>query len=307
MSRYLKNIQKGYAIILAVAVLGLIAVLWLTAKQGDVITAFKNKGIEQDLSELKAVKQRLLEFSVLAPEIYRGVTYPSPAITRSLGPGYFPCPLAWTNCSTGGDVKVVKGFVPATAASSSESFHITEANRYIYYIDKRFMMPSADYSGDNIFYPLTPTAIADGNEPVMRLNGAGGYIALIIDPGSDGTLNEVTVPSPDVDDGLFDDTASGAYDFTFELDNAANAASDPTVDKIVGITYQQDWLPLMAKRVCQEMSRYIGERTDVVDSSDNSVLEDNQTDLNTRSQWFFDGNATGNTDSWFNWGDGRCP
>lgn len=302
MNKVFCNKNGGYSVILAVSVLAIIAALWLSTKQGDIVTYFKNKAIEQDFAELKAIKERLLEFAVLTPEMYFGadLTLLSPSIAndRPFGPGYFPCPdnvedlnsadgvADWATCSTTlGDV--LMGKLPRVAANTNDAFYFGPQDSFFYYVDRRFVIPNAS---DGIFSPLTPSTVDASTSPIT-LNGAGGYIALIIDPGSDNALNEVSI--------------SGT-DFTYQVDNPNNPSSDPTVDKVIGIQFSTEWLPLMAKRVCIEQARYLGEAGTGFSKTDSTSFQQDNTVLDDDPNWyFFNGGVSG--ESWYEWGVDRCP
>ena len=277
-----QGLQQGFIILLVIVVISIIAALWLSTKHYSLISIFKTNDIQADSYELELVKKRLLEYAVLHPEIYStddSGTYQSSA--QIPAPGYFPCPDldgdgdvegAETSCSNpftpGGTIPDedntgfvpsggVLGFVPESI--STHRVHFAEAGRYYYFLDERFSTQNsaADYINDSLqkYAPMNPTQFVgdvsaatdnlDSFEPVLTINGRGGYRALIIDAGDDGldTANNI-------------DAADGLVDRHF-VSRAADLSTDPNADKIVGIT-MQDLDNAINRRLCVERFRYEG-------------------------------------------------
>jgi hypothetical protein len=270
--------QQGFVLMLMVVGVVIVASLWLSTKHQGLISLFKDEQIEQDLVELKKVKQRLLAFAVLQPEIYLtdtgGVMQDN---TQVPAPGYFPCPdldgsgsldatetscgnpfisgtpgtgfvpdpnsaVGLGSCTGGGSV--CSGFVPERI--STRNLYFAPAGRYYYVLDERFTFQNPNYVNNGLlrYAPLNMTgfdpADADAqNDPVLSLNGEGGYIALIIDAGTDGLASV---------------NNDGDAHFVSQVDFMSDA---DTADKIVGIRYNE-WAVLVAHRVCAERGRFLG-------------------------------------------------
>ncbi|BBP46729.1 hypothetical protein THMIRHAS_21020 [Thiosulfatimonas sediminis] len=305
------------AIILIIVVIAIIAVLWLSSKQGSIIGTFKNKAIEANFIELNQAKDRLLQFAALTPELYHGENLTA-TVKPPIGIGYFPCPdgvggttpdgLAdWNNCSTGDASLLLSGYLPRVTANTnaSETMAFAAQKKYLYYVDKRYVLPSLDFTDDaataidedGLFAPLTVSKLeaeADG-EAGLTLNGSGGFIAFIVDPGSDNALNELTI--------------SGS-NFFYSIPNSSITSEDPTIDKLVAINYQQHWLPLMARRTCREKSKFVMDYADYQDNDGDGSVDpvygpstDTIDQWKLSQNWFYWGGAD---TSWYQWGVGVC-
>ncbi|MBO1923859.1 hypothetical protein [Thiomicrorhabdus sp. 6S3-12] len=275
---------------LFVVVIAIIAGLWLSSKQGTIIGNFKNKAIEKDFIDIRVAKQRLLQFALLTPELYYDVDI-SGVVKPPLGPGYFPCPdnvdgtgadgiADWVQCSTGGADMMLSGVLPRLAYDPANPasplkpfFAFAEEGRYLYYVDKRYVLPSRDFTDnlatatideDGLYAPLTPIKIEDAVDAdnggagvgALSLNGADGFIAVVIDLGSDGVASDFYV------DGT---------DFRYPADpvsglNKVMDTDDPRTDKLVAISYEQDWLQLFARRICRENAKYTNDYDNYIDN-----------------------------------------
>ncbi len=277
-----ENQQRGFIFLLTLVVIISIALLWISTKHHSLISIFKTNDIQADSYELESVKERLLEYAVLQPEIY--TTNDSNAYQNSAqipAPGYFPCPDldgdgdlegVETSCSnpfTDTTIQQIDntGFVPDAGAIGyvpsfigSHHIYFAEAGRYYYFLDERFSAqnsaPGNVNDGLMRYAPMNPAqfvgavspvpASGEEFEPVLTLNGRRGYIALIIDPGADGSL----------DDANNVDATSGLVD-RFFVSRASDLSDDPNADKIVGITLQ-DLDNAINRRLCVERFRYEG-------------------------------------------------
>lgn len=322
---YQNKPQKGFVLILVIVVVVIIATLWLSMKQERLISLFKSDQIDYDLEDLKQVKQRLLQFAVLQPEVY--ITNTSGNVQGSAkvpAPGYLPCPdvddgaggpadgiadgsctnpLLWASPDTSGFLpdSLTFGYVPELI--SSRHFYFAEKTRYFYFLDERFSYANPGYVNDNLkrFAPLNPIRL-EGDpaaqtsnfeprsfDPVLTLNGVTGYVALLVDAGQDG---------------LDAANKDGDRHFITHLDDLRE---DPNADKIIGISYIE-WLAMVAHRVCAERNRLQGigydlDETDPVDAI--ADLDDIGAPLR---HWYNDYDSTTNPvgGNWRTWGS-VCP
>lgn len=307
--------QKGFVLLLVIVVVAIIAFLWLSTQHGSLISAFKNEQIDQDITELEDVKQRLLEFAVLQPEIFLTDTagamqdntqVPSPGylpcpdldgngettgaesscgnpfVAGTPGTGYVPNPTSSVGLGTCDGSQICTGYVPSYI--STRDIYFGPAGRYFYFLDERFSTQNPNYVNGGLlrYAPLNSDEFSvddtdPDNDPSLRLNGIPGYIALIIDPGYDG---------------LDAENKDGDNDFVSGTDDLSQSEN---ADKIVGITFDE-WVSLVARRVCAEVGRYTG--TDTTGDYTNIV---------TPEHWFNDYSAATNPGGgdWRNWG--RCP
>ncbi|MDG6779112.1 type II secretion system protein [Thiomicrorhabdus sp. zzn3] len=310
--------QNGFVLLLVIIVVAIIAFLWLSTQQGSLLSAFKNEQLDQDMSELEEVKRHLLEFAVLQPEVFltdtTGVMQSNEQVPS---PGYFPCPdLDGNGETTGGesscgnpfnpaawvDGVTATGFVPSPAVGvgyvpgyiSTRNIYFGPSGRYFYFLDERFSTQNPNYvNGTLLRYaplnhdqfvgdPATATNSLDPFDPLLTLNGVSGYIALIIDAGADG---------------LDAENANGDNIF---VSGTNDLSESEYADKIIGISFEE-WVSLVARRVCAETGRYSG-----------ADVSGDYTDIVTTKHWFnqYDGDSLsadynpGGGD-WRNWG--RCP
>jgi len=290
------NKQSGFILMLFTVVVSIVVALWLSTQHRSVIAYFKNQQIENDFTELELVKERLLQFAVLQPELYKTNGGGDPLASSQIpSPGYFPCPdldgdgvlldanyeTQCTNPYISGNFgtgyvpdfdlaaglgtcdgsQVCIGFVPREIGG--RNFYFAETGRYLYFLDERFAFQNNNYNGSlERFAPLNPVEFdpedADlENDPVLQLNGESGYIVLIIDPGADGldavNLNAVANAQAAATAGTIPATPS----FVNFVSGADDMNNSTTADQIVGITYEE-WLALMAHRVCIEKQRFEG-------------------------------------------------
>ena len=323
---FTKPVEKGYMLLLTAFVLLIIVSLWISTQNNYLISVFKDEQLQENMQELEAVKAKLLQFAVLQPEIYQTDTTGSMQDeTQIPAPGYFPCPdldgdgslnNAESSCGNpfnpGLDPSIVSdddtstgyvpnpsrveglgtcdgsstcvGFVPSSI--STRNFYFGEAGKFYYFLDERFSTQNPNYVNDNLkrFAPLTPTEFDPqdtdiSNDPVLTLDGEAGYIAIIIDAGSDG---------------LDSSNKDGDYHFSSSGNSLQNADA---IDKAVGITYNE-WLSLMAHRVCAEKYRIEGLISGFSDINDPSSIR----------HWYNDYDSSSNPGggNWRTWGQ-VCP
>ncbi|MDG6774777.1 hypothetical protein QCB45_10575 [Thiomicrorhabdus sp. ZW0627] len=308
---------------LFIVVVVIVAALWVSTKHQSLISVFKNEELDQELYALKQVRKRLLNFATLQPEIYMtdsgsGNLEGSDKIP---GVGYFPCPdLDGDGQTTGVEDNCGNPLLPASAEPQKTGFvpdpylnvglgscngagvctgyvpreistyniYFAPAGRYFYFLDERFSTQNTNYNnvggvGPKRYAPLYPnrlggdplsaTSSTDSFDPVLTLNGVGGYVAIIIDAG---------------DDGL--DAANNDGDYNF-VSGTPDLSDSEGADQIVGITYE-DWIALMAHRVCVEKGRIEGVDADYTDID------------HALPHWYNDYNATTNPSggNWRTWG-----
>lgn len=172
------------------------------------------------LDKLNRIKQSLMTYMLLQPEIFRSELSSNTVTVKSSatlpGPGYLPCPDddgdgevlgAETTCGnprisgdnhTGFDI----GFLPTKI--STRNFFLEDAlpAQYYYVVADRFVTANASYNaapaGNSKRYaPLNsqlkpaqpptgagdPPGLADNTPPWLEVDGKGPYVALIIAPG----------------------------------------------------------------------------------------------------------------------------
>ncbi|QKI88546.1 hypothetical protein [Thiomicrorhabdus xiamenensis] len=227
------------------------------------------------MNQLEHVKQRLLNFAVLHPEIYQTNSASQLQDAANIPSiGYFPCPDldgdgfllgAETTCgnpylplsaypdqtgfvpdplnNSGAEncngTGYCMGFVPQKI--SSREFYFAPAQRFYYVLDERFSFQNPNYVNNGVmrFAPLNPQVFETGEMPRLNLNGVGGYVFLIIDAGSDGLSAE---------------NANGDHYFVNQSNGLVYSETD---DRVVGVTFSE-WKRLMQIRSCRQLSRLNG-------------------------------------------------
>lgn len=264
--------QKGYGVLLIVSALMVVATLIASSYFQNLISYFSSKQIQQNLYQMQLVKQRLLNFAVLQPEIY--LTNSSSQLQSSIeapAPGYFPCPdLDGDGYLLGGEttcgniylptasIPQQTGFVPdplnnfggenCNGSSAcmgyvpqkivSREVYFAPAKRYFYVLDERFSFQNGYHfnNGQKRFSPLNPSAFT-AQAPRLALNGVQGYVLLIIDPGTDG---------------LDEDNADGDFDF---VSPKKILPQNDALDQIIGVTLEE-WRMLISIRACVTLKRF---------------------------------------------------
>ncbi|MBN2646363.1 MAG: hypothetical protein JXR44_01095 [Thiotrichales bacterium] len=268
--------QTGYGLLLFVMVLGAVAALWASGRYAHLISHFQSQERQLRIADLQHVKQRLLTFAVLHPELYQtnssSSLQPSAQIPSA---GYFPCPDldgdgfllgAETQCGNptnpNAPFPMQTGFVPDPMLASggsqcsgltpcmgfvpqkivSREFYFAPAGRYYYVLDERFSFQNGYYSnqGQKRFAPFDLQALKGNQAPRLRLNQSGGYVLLLIDAGLDG---------------LAADNADGDFQF---FDQSASLFAAKEADKVIGVTLQE-WANLMQVRACRQSLRLSGQ------------------------------------------------
>ncbi len=328
--------QKGFVFLLVIVVIAIIATLWLATKHQGLISAFKNEEIDESLMALKEVKRRLLEFSVLNPEIYLTTTtgvlqgndkvpavgyFPcpdldgdglvsglesscgNPLISGNSASGFVPDPLSAIglgSCTGGGSI--CTGYVPQEI--DTRDVYFAPKKRYFYVLDERFSTQNVFYNdisgvGPKRYAPLAPSRLEgdpasassslDSFDPILRLNEVGKYVALIIDAGDNG----LDAANNDGDNAFVSGRGNKYLkNASDEIVGVTYDPDDPDIpgveydDQVVGITYNE-WITLIAHRVCGEHDRFSGDAADfdAVTVTEHWVKDYHATDNPLGSEW----------------------
>jgi len=169
------------------------------------------------MQSLQTIKQKLLTFAVLQPEIYQSDLISNTRTYKDLnripGVGYFPCPDldgdgsvlgAETSCGNPRDVNdtttgFVLGYLPVGFTTRHVFFGAQAPKQYCYVVDERFVNGNNVYNNGATgrYAPLntdltpasapdsgSPPALPNNTVPWINLDGQDGYVVLIIDPGA---------------------------------------------------------------------------------------------------------------------------
>ncbi|MCF6299475.1 MAG: hypothetical protein L3J01_06315, partial [Thiomicrorhabdus sp.] len=167
--------QSGFVILMGLLVLILGAALWF-GSTGN-LGSEKMKTVQQKsyMADLERVKERMLTYAILNPELFDESTDVPLYIDNNIpGPGYFPCPDVdgdsdsdtGNNCSVSGNLYAM-GWVPQKVVARNFSFLPSEQEienkRYWFAADARFLVDGQyAYSPSQRFAPLninTPSLV----------------------------------------------------------------------------------------------------------------------------------------------------
>ncbi len=164
--------QSGFVILMALLVLVLGAAAWYGSIGGKKSESMKSDLQTEHMANLQHIKERMLAYALLNPEIFDA------ADTSTPGPGYFPCPDPWGLGKTGtgmycsdsymNDMYTI-GWVPQKIGKRNFSFLSSsqkiENRRYWFAVDTRFLVDGNRYDHrtiSNRFAPLninTPSLV----------------------------------------------------------------------------------------------------------------------------------------------------
>ncbi|WP_319558535.1 hypothetical protein [Thiomicrorhabdus sp.] len=261
----MKN-NRGFLLLSLVAVLSVVASTLIFSYSSRWLFSLQQAQLELRMQSLLDAKKRLLAFAVLQPERYltdtSGVFQ---SADEQPSPGYFPCvdldangllTDSETRCGKMFSGSADSGFAPDPDRIScsrspcvgflpgrivSRHYYFSETARFYYFVDERFVHSNPNYSNQQLyrFAPIAPSVMdtaKGGREPVLVINGRSGYVALLIDPGTDG-LNE--------------ENRDG--DSVFVQGSQSESALQ---DLVVGIHWSElaKWLE---SRLCAEKEKYI--------------------------------------------------
>jgi len=254
------NKQSGFIVLMGMLALVIGAGIWFGTLGNLRSNSMKIAKKDKDINELHLIKDRMLAYAVLHPEIYSGAS--------SLpGPGYFPCPdingdgVSNTNCDVDGvgtNRLFILGKVPYKISSRFFTFIDSKLNNgnYWYAVDARFVNSSARYatgswgrfsnlnrdmpnkvddSGGTSVFPMT----VDGKDDiVMVLFYTGDILAGQTRPSSNYTdyLEQPTV----VDGSTIDFKSVGANSSVFN-------------DYVITIT-RKEWESAVLSRVTEDVN-----------------------------------------------------
>ncbi len=207
----MKRNQSGFVlgVIIVVMVLGATAFFGLYAQNW----LFQNQDQTRltALHQLNDVKQQLLKYAQLQPELYlsdlKANTRTYKESEKIPGLGYLPCPdldgdgsvlEAETSCGHPRNISddttgFVYGFLPVGFTTRNIFFGGLAPKQFFYAVDERFVNGNNAYNNGSTgrYAPLNPVLspsqapdagapLPDGTPPWINLNGREGYVALIV-------------------------------------------------------------------------------------------------------------------------------
>ena len=239
--------QSGFVVLMGVLVLLLGSAFWFGSAT-KVRTADIESNYQQTrIDELAKIKDRLLTYAVMQPEIFNNVANPQ----NIPGVGYLPCPDTNGNGNTnlpcgGGGVLVDIGRIPQSIANTMFTFveDQNESLNYWYAVDSRYVVQNAAFNFAGAFrrFPLNADMPALAN---LTLDGRNDIVAIIFYSGKE-MQNQNQNNILNIGDFLEGENADGDVDF-ISVDPTPAVLQDFN-DYAIAIT-RQEWRTAMLARV----------------------------------------------------------
>ena len=278
--------QSGYILIVFLVVLVVGSAVWFSLNllgSGAMLKSDRQLSTRQDMED---VKQRLLQFMVLTPEIMEtdnSNTYPIYTTDQIPGPGYLP------NCDTNGDGLMNDGcttshFLPKFLPKGISGRHLHfshKAKQYYYVIDPRYVIQNTSYPPLNRFSPLNSDM---DNSHSLFLNipsgtatsSTKGYVALIFPLVQTTGSFSGTCPPDDMYATYTQETPTNCtYNGTLIYKNhdGDQYFYSGHGQQVIGIT-QEEWKRAVERRVCNL-------KDEMMDTDPNEPFWFNQYDATT--------------------------
>lgn len=284
--------QSGFIVLMTMMMLLVGAMVWFTSSQYYKSVDMKVFMDERNTQQLEKVKERMLAYAVLHPEIYSD-------LTLQPGVGYFPCPDIDGDgdsdgpCGSSGGTNLlyVLGKVPDKISTRNITFLDSsfDSDLFWYAVDSRFVASSSIYafSPSQRFAPLnssrdpadTPDNVDDASAnsvPPMTLDGRDQIVMVLFYAGQ--PLAGDNRPSNNVADYLEQPTINNGYSINFV---SAGNNPDSFNDYVIAIT-RQEWEAAVLARIAR-------------DNDDNNELDmcTSSPQPDAAAHWFNDCNYTG--------------
>lgn len=188
------NKQQGFIFLIGLLVLVLGAGVWFGTVANLQSNGMQIEKKNEHIRELQRIKERMLTYAVMQPEIFR--TNSGSTAVRAQedipGPGYFPCPDVNgdgdSDAPCGGTgVMFVTGLVPQSVSSRFFTFmdKPQEANRYWYAVDSRFLTQNLDYFYGGVSKRFVPLNRASPPLASLTLDGRNDIVMVLIFAGDE--------------------------------------------------------------------------------------------------------------------------
>lgn len=266
--------QQGFIILMGMLMLVLGASVWFGTLGTLKSTNLKLEREAKAQEQLYKIKQRMLQFAALHPEIYGDATFEP-------GPGYFPCPdltgdgsMAGSCGTLGGvDQLFVYGMVPYKIGTRNFTFLDSEFDNRLYWfaVDARYVYRSGQYTSYsssnwrfaelNTELPrevspasgpdVVPLTLNNREQIVMVLFYADLPLSHQVRPLSNDSsyavdnVNEY-LEQTDIVAGIFNNIVQGA-----PLDFVSTGGVDVFNDQVIAIT-KREWAAAVMTRVARD-------------------------------------------------------
>ncbi|WP_321326360.1 hypothetical protein [Thiomicrorhabdus sp.] len=253
--------QSGFIVLTGLLLLVLGAALWFGTVSNMRSESIKTGMQNEHVLELKRIKERMLAYAVMQPEIF--ATNSGSTVRRNQvdipGPGYFPCPDTNgdgnSNAPCGAGVAFVMGLIPERNSTSNYTFLDSnqDIGKYWYAVDSRFLTQNSDYiyAGEQKrFVPLNRASPALAS---LTLDGRADIVMVLMYAGDTLKTQQPSQPSvANVANFLEQDNSNGDASFISVFDDPAPVANNPRFnDYVIPIT-RTEWNAAVLSRVSQD-------------------------------------------------------
>lgn len=327
---YTTNRQSGFMLLMSLLVIVLGASAWFGFVGAAKMDEMKTDDQSEHIKKLHEIKERMLAYAVLTPEIYENTSN-----TSNPGPGYFPCPdITGDGESDPGNQCTrinhlyVLGWVPQRIIDRNFYFLSTnqpvESKRYWYAVDTRFMISGQRYrygSSPGRYAPLNinmpslvnfkrgpicdenldPLLLASDCVPPLTLDGKGDIVMIIFYAGEPinpfrrfdwQAMNLVSQYLEQPSLGVVPSFYVGHLGTTGEA--VSKGSGDEFFNDVMVTITREEWNAAMLNRVAKDVLDKNGLPTpDGV--PDLCYISDSNVEVNDKNSWFEECRVLGST------------
>ncbi|MDG6774552.1 hypothetical protein QCB45_09425 [Thiomicrorhabdus sp. ZW0627] len=249
--------QKGFMVLMILMMLALGTAVWFGTLGEIRSNSMKLESEDRNLSQLKAIKDRMLAYAILHPEIYSDESVVS-------GVGYFPCPDTDNDgnpnepCGyvSGTNQLYVIGRVPTRIANHFFSFidSSVDSSRYWFAVDSRLVNSHSFYQFNSasripeINTTLTHEVkdLSNKDVPPLLVDGKDDIVMALFYAGA--PLAGQSRPSNNIADYLEQPSSTLGYNINFQ---SIGVNPNTFNDYVITIT-RNEWEAAILSRVTQD-------------------------------------------------------
>lgn len=268
--------ERGFMVLMTMMLLAVGTAIWFGTLGQVRSNSMKIESEDRHLIELQAIKERMLAYAVLQPEIYADADVVP-------GIGYFPCPdtdgdgLSNRPCGYSAAINqlFVVGRVPTQEPNRFFAFIDSGIDPELYWfaVDARLVDDHAYYAFDNADrFPLVnadmPSEVKDQSNndvPPLTVDGKDDIVMVLFYAGT--ALAGQARPTNDIDDYLEQPAESPGDTLNFQ---SVGASPDVFNDYVITIT-RQEWNAAVLARASQDNAPQDGVPDLCVNESDASA------------------------------------
>ncbi|CAN8141560.1 Type 4 fimbrial biogenesis protein PilX N-terminal domain-containing protein [uncultured Thiomicrorhabdus sp.] len=243
--------QGGFMVLLIMLMLVVGSAVWFKTIHGLRSEAMQIEMQNERINELHHIKEKMLTFAIMQPEIFYTETAGVPDFDNIPGPGYFPCPDTDgdglpNNGSTypcGSNVGFVTGMVPIKAEGERFTFIDKPRNAEFYWfsVDSRYV--TNNQIASHRYLPLNADSPASAN---LTLDGRTDIVMVLFYSGDPLSSQNRSLLSQSnyLDQGNANDDPN-----FFTKDGSPNVFND----YVISIT-REEWRAAVLSRVSKDVN-----------------------------------------------------